>query len=33
MSVDATLVVEGFHGRVVALADAFAEWAPRELGL
>jgi hypothetical protein len=33
MSVDATLVVEGFHGRVVALADAFAGWAPRELGL
>ena len=33
MSVDATLVVEGFHGQVVALADAFAEWAPRELGL
>jgi hypothetical protein len=33
MSVDATLVVEGFHGRVAALTDAFAEWAPRELGL
>jgi hypothetical protein len=33
MSVDATLVVEGFHGRVVALAQAFAGWAPRELGL
>ena len=28
-----TLVVEGFHGRVVALAQAFAGWAPRELGL
>jgi hypothetical protein len=33
MSVDATLVVEGFHARVVALAQAFAGWAPRELGL
>jgi len=33
MSVDATLVVEGFQGRVVALAQAFAGWAPRELGL
>jgi hypothetical protein len=32
-SVDATLVVEGFHGRVVALSQAFAGWAPRELGL
>jgi hypothetical protein len=32
-SVDATLVVDGFHARVVALAQAFAGWAPRELGL
>ena len=32
-SVDTSLVVEGFHGRVVALAQAFAGWAPRELGL
>ena len=27
-SVDTSLVVEGFHGRVVALAQAFAGWAP-----
>jgi hypothetical protein len=32
-SVDAALVVEGFHARVVELAQAFAGWAPRELGL
>ncbi len=33
MSVDTTLVVEGFHGRVAALVQSFAGWAPRELGL
>lgn len=32
-TVDTSLVVEGFHGRVVALAQAFAGWAPKELGL
>jgi hypothetical protein len=30
---DQALVEEAYHGRVVALAQAFAGWAPRELGL
>ena len=30
---DETLVEEAYHGRVVALAQAFAGWAPRELGV
>jgi hypothetical protein len=30
---DETLIEEAYHGRVVALAQAFAGWAPRELGL
>lgn len=30
---DETLVEEAYHGQVVALAQAFAGWAPRELGL
>ena len=33
MAVDQALVVEAYHGRVAALAQAFAGWAPRELGL
>jgi hypothetical protein len=33
MAVDTPLFEEAFHGRVVALAEAFAGWAPRELGL
>jgi len=33
MGVDQALVEEAYHGRVVALAQAFAGWAPRELGL
>ncbi len=31
--VDGALVEQGYYWRVVALADAFAGWAPRELGL
>jgi hypothetical protein len=31
--VDQTLVERALQGRVVALAQAFAGWAPRELGL
>jgi hypothetical protein len=30
---DQALVEEAYHGRVAALAQAFAGWAPRELGL
>jgi len=30
---DQALIEEAYHGRVVALAQAFAGWAPRELGL
>ena len=33
MAVDQALVERALHGRVVALAQAFAGWAPRELGL
>ena len=33
MAVDQTLVERALQGRVVALAQAFAGWAPRELGL
>ena len=33
MGVDQALVEEAYHGRAVALAEAFAGWAPRELGL
>jgi hypothetical protein len=31
--VDGALVEQGYYWRVVALAQAFAGWAPRELGL
>ena len=33
MAVDQALVEQAYHWRVVALAQAFASWAPRELGL
>jgi hypothetical protein len=33
MAVDQTLVERALQGRVAALAQAFAGWAPRELGL
>jgi hypothetical protein len=33
MAVDQTLVERALQGRVVALAQAFAGWAPRQLGL
>jgi hypothetical protein len=33
MAVDQALVERAYHGRVVALAQTFAGWAPRELGL
>jgi hypothetical protein len=33
MAVDQALVERAYHGRIVALAQAFAGWAPRELGL
>lgn len=33
MAVDQALVVEAYHNRVVLLAQAFAGWVPRELGL
>ena len=33
MAVDQALVERALHDRVVALAQAFAGWAPRELGL
>jgi hypothetical protein len=33
MAVDQALVERAYHGRVTALAQAFAGWAPRELGL
>ena len=32
-AVDQALVEEGYHARVAALAEAFAGWAPRELGI
>jgi hypothetical protein len=32
-AVDQALFEEGYHGRVAALAEAFAGWTPRELGL
>jgi hypothetical protein len=32
-AVDQALFEEGYHGRVTALAEAFAGWAPRELGV
>jgi hypothetical protein len=32
-AVNQALVAEAYHWRVVALAQAFAGWAPRELGL
>ena len=33
MAVDQALVEQALQGRVVALSQAFAGWAPRELGL
>jgi hypothetical protein len=33
MAVDQPMRVESNHWRIVALAQAFAGWAPRELGL
>ena len=33
MAVDQALVERAYHGRIVALAQIFAGWAPRELGL
>jgi hypothetical protein len=33
MAVDQALVARAYHGRIVALAQTFAGWAPRELGL
>ena len=33
MAVDQALVERALQGRVTALAQAFAGWAPRELGL
>ena len=33
MAIDQTLVERAYHGRIVALAQTFAGWAPRELGL
>ena len=33
MAIDQTLVERALEGRVTALAQAFAGWAPRELGL
>ena len=32
-AVDQAMVEQAYHWRVVALAQAFAGWAPRELGL
>jgi hypothetical protein len=32
-AVDQALVARAYHGRIVALAQAFAGWVPRELGL
>jgi hypothetical protein len=32
-AVDQALVERAYHGRITALAQAFAGWAPRELGL
>ena len=31
--VDQALVARAYHGRIIALAQAFAGWAPRQLGL
>jgi hypothetical protein len=33
MAVDQVMFEEAYHQRVTALAQAFAQWAPRELGL
>ncbi len=33
MAVDQALVEQALQGRVVALSQAFAGWAPKELGL
>jgi hypothetical protein len=33
MAVDQPMRVESNHWRIVALAQAFAGWVPRELGL
>jgi hypothetical protein len=33
MAVDQALPEQAYHGRVIALAQVFAGWAPRELGL
>ena len=33
MAVDQPLIVQSNHDRIVALAQAFAYWAPRQLGL
>jgi hypothetical protein len=33
MAVDQALVERAYHGRVTALAQAFAGWVPRQLGL
>jgi hypothetical protein len=33
MAVDQALVERAYHGRIVTLAQTFAGWAPRELGL
>jgi hypothetical protein len=32
-AIDQALFEEGYHGRVTALAEAFAGWAPRELAI
>ncbi|HEY3624405.1 MAG TPA: hypothetical protein VGL12_18780 [Roseiarcus sp.] len=32
-AVDQPLFEEAYHGRVLALAEAFAGWAPRQLGI
>jgi hypothetical protein len=32
-AVDQALVERAYHGRIAALAQIFAGWAPRELGL
>jgi hypothetical protein len=32
-AVDQALVERAYHGRIIALAQVFAGWAPRELGL
>jgi hypothetical protein len=32
-AVDQSLFAEAYHRRVIALAEAFAKWAPRQLGI